>query len=37
MKCQKKDETKNYITSYRWFIFNKYKTASTYEQQKFEC
>ena len=33
----KKDKTKNYITSDRWFIFNKYKTDSTYGQQKFEC
>ena len=33
----KKDKTKNYITSDRQFIFNKYKTASTYGQQKFEC
>ena len=33
----KTDTTKNYITSDRWFIFNKYKTNSTYGQQTFEC
>ena len=33
----KADKTKNYITSDRWFIFNKYKTYSTYGQQTFEC
>ena len=31
------DTTKNYITSDGWFIFNKYKTDSTYGQQTFEC
>ena len=36
MKCQK-NTTKNYITSDRWFIFNKYKTDSTYGQQTYEC
>ena len=33
----KADKNKNYITSDRWFIFKKYKTYSTYEQQTFEC
>ena len=36
-KMLKTDTTKNYITSDRWFIFNKYKTDSTYGQQTFEC
>ena len=29
-KMLKTDTTKNYITSDHWFIFNKYKTDSTY-------
>ena len=36
-EMSKKDKTKNYITSDCWFIFNKYKTDSTYGQQTFEC
>ena len=32
----KADTTKNNITLDRWFIFNKYKTDSTYELQTFE-
>ena len=36
-KMLKADKTKNYITTDRWFIFNKYKTDSTYGQQTFEC
>ena len=36
-EMSKTDTTKNYITSDRWFIFNKYKTDSTYGQQTFEC
>ena len=31
------DKNKNYILSDCLFIFNKYKTYSTYGQQRFEC
>ena len=33
----KADIKRNYITSDCWFIFNEYKTDSTYGQQTFEC
>ena len=33
----KADTTKNYISSVRSFILNKYETDSTYGQQIFEC
>ena len=36
-KMLKADKKINYITSDNWFIFNKYKTYSTYGQQTFEC
>ena len=33
----KADKNINYITSDCWFIFNKYKTYSTYGQLTFKC
>ena len=33
----KDDKNNYYITSDRWFIFNKYKTYSTNRQQECEC
>ena len=30
------DIINNYITANRWFIFNKFKTYSTFERQIFE-
>ena len=33
----KANNNKNYITSDRWCIFNKYKTYLTYGKQTIEC